>query len=72
MTQPTHDAIKHALSLLVLGASLVIYAHSNFATRDMLSALKAQQDRELDQIHRKLIVIEAKIDKIIIGKSIHD
>ena len=48
-----------------LGFTLVIYAHSNFATKDMLDRYKISRDREVDKTDARLDRIESKIDRLI-------
>jgi len=49
---------------LILGTSLVVYAHSNFATKEAIIELKESRNRELDDIKSSLQRIENKIDSI--------
>lgn len=50
---------------IVLGFTLIVYAHSNFATKQMMNDLRLNRDRELDKTDSRLDRIEHKLDILI-------
>lgn len=56
--------LKAAIGLIVIGASLVVYAEARFATKDQITDVKQTQERFDDILLKRLDRIENKIDKL--------
>ena len=52
-------------SAFLLGVSLVIYAHSNFTTKETSLRIERHQKNNDDRIIKRLDRIENKLDKLI-------
>jgi len=57
--------IKLAIYFIGLGASLVIYAHANFSTKDMIKDIRENRNREVDKIDHRLDRMESKLDILL-------
>ena len=63
--------VQLGIYLIGLGISLaftlIVYAHSNFATKDTINRIEKHQKSKDDAIIKRLDKIDMKIDKILYG-----
>lgn len=45
------DEIKYAIYMLALGASLVVYAHANFSTKEETSSVKSTVEKMDERVY---------------------
>ena len=59
------DVVYYLGAGIALAFTLIVYAHSEFSTKDMVRNMKQSQERREDIIIRRLDRIENKLDRVI-------